>query len=687
MKKSVNKILLYFYHLFFPPYVALVNDEMTPGTMFTGFLCLLCLGLCGATKQDDFIMNRVRVMKNTEKQCSVRLHGNSPDLTMFHAILRFSSPINTAHNSLFIDQSSVVKYQKIMQEERQELSVRSREVKKILSYHTIADNATDEDVNDDGYNDRLYDLIQSVRFLGGRGGLASEIAYDGVLLLDAYSAIWSEYNVAIFTPNQVTFRYVQGGLLTQKEDEEVAYYNGLTLLPCDATFNSDRCLLDYHEGVEVNGRLFPTYRIILDLDSPRNLLPIDLYLMWSGDAVVYDTLSIRLEGDNWLHLNGEFQYEMHQSNIILLGVDVLHHFPRLEYSVKQRAYQVWYHRERILQQERHEAIKILFMFFNLALIWALFLWCTSYNYLLLEYLIEFACVARHLFYFAYKQCLYEVLVMSIATITVAISLAVPQTASPEYHARKELFIWFLLYYLMMAVILLALYSKVCACAWKHYFPRFYGWCRRKPCKKVVCVVATTLPYAELFADLSDRHFACKLHKTVVALYHDPLAKLPTVLVIMRNTSFISILLLSMALLYNFYTPLNSIYLALIAIVSLALIYYQIKHIIIGILYLVIFRDACRTSECEKLRANWLLVYVIIQAAATFLYIWCASEPIYVHFFNTINSTHSQVAVQVYVTGILAVIVVAPMVMASLHMDKYADPLIECVLEKRRCSVC
>lgn len=628
---------------------------------------------------DEFVMNRVRVMKNTAKQCSVRMHGNSPDLVMFHAILKFSSHVNTHHNALFIDQSSVIKYNKIMQEDRQQISIRSRHIKRILSYHTLGENATDEDANDDGYNDKLYNLVQSVRFFGVSGG-ASDVSYDGVLLLDAYSAIWNEYNVAVFTNSELALSYVLNGSLS----EQVAEYDGLTRLDCDTSFNSDQCLVvTSGGGLEVNGRLFPTYRVILDLDSPLNLLPIDLYMMWLTPG--NDTLSIKLGNteDNYLHLNSEFEYEMHQSNVILLGVDVLHHAPRLEYSVKKRAFRLWYHKEHVTHYETHEIIKTLFMFANLILLFSLFQWSSSYNYLILEYIIEFACIAKQRFYFAHKQVLYEMVVLCVTLFIIIVTLSIPQNACTDYHVRKSLFIGFLIYYLILGLIILIVYRKVILCALKHYFPGLYTWRYGKTKRRRTIALACfdVLPYGELFTDdVCDFSLSERLHYAVVGLYHDPLIRLPTQAVIVKNSVFIQTLLLSLALLFNFYTPDNHIYLILIVSLSFSFIYYGIKYLVIAAFYLGLFKDNC-SSKCDKNRNAWLILYMIAQVIVLIIYTRFMYESICVACFNLFNSTHSQVAVAVYVIILIALVILAPILMVAKIFNIYAEPLIACAIEK------
>lgn len=698
-------------------------------------LFLLLLSFCSSV-DEELVMNRVRVMKNDAKQDSIRIHGSSSDLATFHAILRFSSPINTYHNTLFIDQSSMHKYEKIIQDEREELVIQSRDIRKVMSFHTVQDNATNQDTNDDGYNDKLYELVQSVRYLGLGG--STGITYDGVLLLDEYSAIWNEYNIAIFTENLLTFRYVGDGSLSEFNDPEVVNYDGLIELPCDLTFNSDQCLVDFNEGITVLAtHYFPTYRVLIDLDSPRNFLPIDLYLLWYSTDEIAQLSTLVIDFTNGsdtndrhtLYLNRqEFEYEMHQSNIILLGVDVLHNFPRLEYSVTNRVFQLWYYKGLLLKHNNHEVIKLVFMFFNLGLIVTLFVWATSYNYMILDYMIRFSSVAKVTHYFAHKQIIFEVMAMILSLIVIIISLSVPQTGESIYHLRKTLLIGFLSYYLLFMLGILLYYRTATYHAFKHYFPRPYRcilYCFNRALyrrvttvvyRELVTIVATTeeegktlcvkdgggggcsnsdlierrcisevvvLPYAELFLDICDRKIAEKLHTEVVGLYHDPLIRLPTPVVIVHNASFIGCILLGIALLFNFYTPLNIIYLLLILVFSFALIYYQVKYIAISVFYLSLFYGCCRISRCDKFRNHLLILFILIQSVVVFLYILFSYERVYIAYFNSVNSTHSLDAIRTYLNIIIAFVILAPIFVVYAGFVKYANPLIACAIDYKR----
>ena len=397
-------------------------------------------------------------------------------------------------------------------------------------------------------------------------------------------------------------------------------------------------------------------------------------------------------------------------------MDLLHHFPRVEYSVTQRAFQLWYYREEAENHDTYETIKILFVFFNLTLIASLFVWGTSYNYILLDYIVRFSSQAKVTFYFAYKQVIHETLVMIIAGVVIILSLVYSQTgrSSSSMHApwtpvesRRTLFIGFLVYYCSVLFLILLLYTEPIFLAMRYYFPRVYKYViakyaigkRRRPAiipcvvrespvlEPVVpigCLVPIPLPYAAVFSNIQDRKLADEIHLEVVSLYHDPIVKLPVVTTIVRNLAYISSLLLTLALLFNFYTPLNNVYLLFITGFSFAYIYYQVKYMAIAIFYLSLFHHCSTPTEpCNRKRNLWLIAFILGETILLIVYIAYAYHSIYLTYFNSVNSTHSQTIGVVYIVGSITLTMLAAIFMVSNTFDKYVDPLIECAIEERK----
>ena len=617
---------------------------------------------------EPLALNRVRMTKNPAKHCSVRFHGQTPELVLIHAILRFSSPINQYHNALLIEKGSLSKYRKILLESESKIAVSSRTVKKTLLYLTVVDNTT-TDANDDGVSDKLYEIIHSAAMFGI--GLSSTISYDGVLLLDEYSSIWSEYNIMVFSKSLLTLSYSMRGALSVENTE----FSGVTRIACDPTYDSDQCLvLSASTGLTVNQHLYPHYRLLIDLDSTANLLPIDLYLQWQAGGT--NSLSIRLPGDddNYLFLNGEFDYDMHQSNIILLGVDMIHHFPRVEYSVTKKAFQLYYADSVHNHYETQRSVKIFFVFLTLLLLICLFRWGTSYNYQILSYIIHFPTYARRVHFFAYKQIIFEVLAVIVAYIAIIVSFVVsePVRTWTLFQQRKVLFTCTLLHNSVIALYLIFSHRESLRALYYYYFPLK---------QRGRCVVrnAQALPYAEVFADIVDRRLAHQLHCAVVRFYHDPVIKLYTPLSITRNLTFITLILFGLKLVFNFYTEANNIYLLLIVGLSFGHIYYQSKYIAISVLYLALFYP-CRVTPLQRAANIKLVLFIAVNLLSLLLGIYSSYDCVFLAYFNTINSTHSVATIHAYILGIISTLILLAIVMVNIAFDKYADPIIEHALD-------
>lgn len=662
-----------------------------------------------AGTNEPFVLNRVSVTKNTAKQFSVRFHAQSPELLLIHTILRFNSPINTRHNALLIDQTSLTKYRKIMNEDDMKMTIMSRTTKKVLAYHTVQENTT-SDANGDGIGDKLAEVIRSASLFGL--GLTAAVSYDGVLLLDEYSAIWNTYNAMVFSTSMLTFLYSEEGSLSTLESTA---FNGVTRLTCDPTYDADQCLVTGN-GLQINGLLYPTYRILVDLDASVNLLPIDLFLRW---RTTEPRLAITIDENSVLHLNREFVYSMHQSNVIVLGVDLIHFFPRIEYSVTHKEFALFYNHATTLDSDTQHTVAVLFVFLNWALLVCLFLFGTSYNYNVLNYIIMFGNYAKTAHFFAFKQVIYESVTILIVSVIIIVSLVVDDAdpAWTAYESRKALFIAFLLYHMVMTIFINVAYVEPARCALRHYFGRLYPvrqqqqqqpvlitpvahkeldedvrsmdailplrQRRFKPLGEAKPFVALIepLPYSEAFLNIGDRELAQRLHSTVVGMYHDPVIQLYTPISIIRNLAFMTTLLVGLALLFNFYTPTNNIYLLLIVALSFAILYYQVKYLAVAVVYLSLFYP-CRMTQGEWRANKWLILFMVVETVVVILYIVCSYESIYVTYFDTINTIHSLATINAYILSVIATVVVIATMSVTIAFDKYADPLIEDAIEER-----
>lgn len=688
--------------------------------MHTFFLLLLLLLFCAVTtawEEQPLVFNRVRFIEDTDKQSSIRFHGYSPDLVLIHAILRFSSPINQLHNALLIDQSSLPKYKKILIESTSKIPITTRSVKKILSYVTVAESLTDSDANDDGISDKLYELVRSATRFGI--GFTSAISYDAVFLLDEYSTIWNEYNVMIFSKSMLTFKQTADGALSMVGEREVEEFTGLASITCDPALQTDQCLALSFGGVVANDRVYPTYRVLIDLDSPSNKLPIDLYLaLLTRNNTSSKSLTLRLkheegEEETTLYLSSQYKYEMHQTNLIVLGVDLIHYFPRLEYSVTKKAFQLWHYesaKDDVFETQRN--VKRFFPLLVFLLLVCLFRWATSYNYQILNYMIHFGEHAKTTHYFAYKQIFYELLALFVSLVAIIISYSVtdePSSPNTDYQTRKTLITRVIVIDGLFNLYLIFVYRKPLKASYNHirqYLTSTWsgnnsttsvsptGGCynnkkgervRDPGCRKKKEPKERTplpLPYGEVFADICDRKMAERIHQEVEGVYHDPVIKQRTAISLSHNLLTMSIILAGLQMIFNFYSELNTIYLLLIVMFSLSCVYYEVKYMAISVFYLSLFYPpSCCSSSLQRRRNKWLILLIVIRAARLVFYIFSSYECMYVAYFNTINSTHARSVGDTYILSLLLVIGLVAVLMVTTAYDKYVDEILEDEIEE------
>lgn len=626
-------------------------------------IVFICINLT-RQQQADLVFNRIRVASNAGNQVSVRMHVQSRDLPLLHAVLRFSSPVNVQHNALLIAQTSIEKYRALVDEARLKILINTRGINKLLSYVDFQGGTLLTDVDRDGVADRLYELIQSTRLFGATP--SAGIAYDGALLFDLYSGIWQEYNLAIFDRNTLRLSF---SLYQEEEVIRLAQerdFHTHVRIECNTSIREDKCFVI---GTEIDGLIidqvdYPLMRLLIDLDSALNFLPEDVYLRWlrqdeSGTSAPF--LNISWQGKT-LQLNRQFRYAAHESNLVILGADLLHYFPYIIYSVPNPRFDIFAYLPDESNYDDRETIAIVLIVFNLLLLVCLFLWGTSYNYHLSRYIIFYGRYARSFFPFAFKQTLYEcaTILFALAIICITCITVGGDYADQEYHQRKQSLVVFILCQSALLLLIVASHPESLKRAFKHYFS-----CKRTRTEK---------PYWSTFSTIVSTEDAESLYADIVLSYHDPLIRIPTQTMIMRNLLFVSVNLSSLALLMNFYTATNDLCLLLVLFLTLAQFYYHVKYLAVGVLFLSLMTSA------RQWRAQiTLLLFMALELIALVLYVTFSYETIFVAYFQNVNSTYPRVVVDAYLLTFLAVTMYTSVLMVATVFDNYVDPLLDKVI--------
>jgi hypothetical protein len=628
--------------------------------MLITIVFLIFIGL--SRQQEDLVFNRIRVTSNVGNQASVRMHIQSRNLPLLHAVLRFSSPVNVQHNALLIAQSTIENYRSMIDEARLKILINTRGINKLLSYVDFQADTALGDANRDGVADRLYELIQSTRLFGPSPSVG--IAYDGVLLLDLYSGLWQEYNLAIFDRNTLRLRfalYQEADVIRLAEEREFHMH---VRVECNMTIREDKCFVT---GTEIDGLVidqvhYPLLRLLIDLDSAYNLLPSDLFVRWSRqDESDANGPFLNITWQNkTLQLNRQFRYAAHESNLVILGADLLHHFPYIIYSVPDARFDIFAYAPDESNFDHHESIEIVLIFFNFLLLVCLFLWGTSYNYLLSRYIIRYGRYARSFFPFAFKQVLYEIATILFALIIICTTCLIVggDYADQAYHRRKQCLVFFILCQAGLLFLVVVSHPESRKRAFRHYLSCKHTGREEKP-------------YWSTFSSIVSIEDAEALYVDIVKSYHDPLVRVPTQTMIMRNLLFVSVNLSSLILLLNFYTATNDLCLLLMLLLSLAQLYYHVKYLAVGVLYLSLMVTP-RQWQAQRT----LLLFMALELVALFLYVTFSYETIFVAYFDNVNSTYPRVVVDAYLLTFLTVTMYTSVLMVATVFDNYIDPLLD-----------
>ena len=596
------------------------------------FLVTQCIQFGPSEQKNDnnrIQFNRVTISKNINKQTSIRVHGYNAAMTLMNVVLKFSSNVDVYHPPLLLTGIGAMKYNSIINEETQKIVITSRKTHKILSYTIVSQLPAEQNTSLSGLGNQLYALIQSLQYPGSKS-MSRDMIYDAVLLLDDYSSLWNEYNVIIFEPSRMTLEYRSNidTLKITKESTAPIVYTGYVYLKCDPSFMSDMCLVDHGTGpLVINSREYPLYRVIVNLDSTHNYLPRDFYFSLKDQTTQGDqSLVIETGNSKPLYLNSRFHYRVHESNTIVLGVDLIHHFPRLEYSPAIRSYTIWYFASSLSDPSNIETAGILLTFVDLAILFCLYKWTGLYNYHILRFMIYFERYARSHVYFAYKQIGYELTILFLSVIVLLCSFLVSsqtgtnsvfQYNGTDGQKRTILFAVFLFYYWVLMLIVIIIDGESIKSFWKYYVKRETNL-GNDYVKKIAPPPPPPIPVKQeknfllskkkslnqqapppslqdeaeeqkkLFSNLEEEKDHELLYQEIIAEYHDPLIEQSTGLAMMRNTTFLSLALFALLLSYNFYIDACGFFLLMVLAFSGTLVYYKVKYITKGLFFILAF---------------------------------------------------------------------------------------------------
>ncbi len=164
--------------------------------------------------------------------------------------------------------------------------------------------------------------------------------YDAILRLDFLSSLWNEFDTLLFEKSQVSLSL---GAADDDDRPQRQDYAGFYRLPCEHN-HWHHCRVDLRRALLNGEPVQGADALIVDLDAPHNLLPHDLFMRWKFEGM--KELEFSMDTDRPLvRLNRKFQYRLNEnSDKVVLGIDVVRYFQRVEYSLHRHRVVVWYSR-------------------------------------------------------------------------------------------------------------------------------------------------------------------------------------------------------------------------------------------------------------------------------------------------------------------------------------------------------
>lgn len=434
-----------------------------------------------------------------------------------------NNTVNQYHNALLINGQFHTQYYKIMKDSNFEYN---NEIPLLtLGQHiTISYTIITNDVHWRRLTKytRTDPLLGSTRFttitfpyttIQSTSGLTSSSSiYQAVLALDHYSSIWDQYNILSIDSNFVTFRYSLNGELTKTMNG----YNGKTTIQCNTQYHhpesiDNRCIIDkiYQMSIGRKGGIQQVlssksatlpYRLIIDLHSSTNHLPTNLYFYMRSlpkkdqhlifnlgrenllfnqqhehhmntDTTIKTTLFSDISHNDLLHINSNFKYELNENNNdIIIGVDLLHIFPSIEFSIEKQQINLWYSIESYLNNDSHNAVAIFFSFMVLlCIIFYIYIIISTNHRHLFRSLIIYSQVVVTYYFFSFKQVFFEISILVFSFITLLITFVFTDYVFTTQFQRLLILFITILYHGICLIIVLINTPDVTLRAFSYYF--------------------------------------------------------------------------------------------------------------------------------------------------------------------------------------------------------------------------
>lgn len=498
------------------------------------------------------------------------------------------------------------------------------------------------------YNYLLFDgLYKSLAHGAQEWGVASSMhAHPLILSLDRASSIWQQFNRVAIDRTSVVFSYeATGHLSTQAYD-----YEGVTRLRCRQRHHSE-CFVQ--SGFEVNDIHYPRMRLYIDLNSHHSYLPTSLYFPWLEATGLkrHVLINVSIEQQRGLlHLNSLFRYELNtHSEDIVLGLDLVRLFSRVEYSYAADEFHLWHH-PRHTHTESYTAITIFFDILVPVVLFMMGMWLISRNHQLYHFLILYSDVTLRHFFFSFKIVFVEMLAVVLAVTVVILSFVFAN--ADAYHAfhnrnsahyqRNILFTIIVLGNSLMLVVAFVGNLQPLKMAWRYY--------TRRADKRQNTLDTNSHDYAVLRGEYLSGE-------------EKKLVRLPTSQVLVRNLALGVLLLSLLLMLLNFQTEEQRMFRFYVLFVALILMFYWTYYLYMMVLFAAPGVNFWTTNPLFTL-------FYIAELALYLLYMGWSVECIYADYFRGVNGLYAEPVLYGFVFILLALLAVVSIYIIAYRFEHY-----------------
>jgi hypothetical protein len=174
--------------------------------------------------------------------------------------------------------------------------------------------------------------------------------------------------------------------------------------------------------------------------------------------------------------------------------------------------------------------------------------------------------------------------------------------------------------------------------------------------------------------LLNRMIKTKLYHHVVRQFHDKVEEIPTFMLILRNQTLVSLMFLSLSVSYNYYSEFSTMPLMQIVGVTLLLFFFRIRYAMINLVFL-------RRFEHPFTENSGYFIYLVIDATFFIFYLSLSLRPIYLNYFNAVNSGYSEITVLFYAITMLGLLYIIAVYMVYSRITVYHDKFIDLLRTK------